>query len=1303
MAQDSDERISPEDIVKHCDGSYSKAVDLIMSFGRILWNQAYPILPKDSEDSKEEKRCKILETERLLAGLQTLPEVVSTLLLPQLYAEKNYAKKNIVKLCWDIKGQGIGFQLYVFNPVALVREFLSGLKPEHDLSYFVFRNIRKTYRKELSSETAHLMHLLADAINTKFLSASRDTSEKRSRRHYQEDILPCLRAALKSSQDASANVERDIEWFIECCRAVGYLNAEDGAGQIHLRTAWIDAEYLISHLYGMPTGILGFDELFGKGGLILTENLDDLVSRASRLNGRTVLIMGRYGTGKSLLSMQLAIEVARKGGVAWIMPLEQTDEECLYTLRSMNILPTDGSVIIAKGMSEAIRAMRAQKDKSEDKPGALIFLRSPQETFESFLEELEENSELLGNYSLRLLCVDPISSISRTGMEDRTKQRSVMRKSLETIKNKRGVNVILVGEAGDSGTGRLPFEQNIADTVIHLSVHKRHHYAHRYFEITKSRLQREHRGEHSFSIRPGEGLRIYPSAAAIYARTLPRIMHTYNYAVKAAPIKIGIPSLDLILGRGAVTAGDVIAFQGPGGSFKSPLSIFFMLGTDGGGSEDQQRPARSLLIAARDDEQTLRRLLSQKFVSKHRADYGMTKAPDNIQICALPQSYVEPGVILQRIEDEFIKADLNGYRIDRVVVDDVAHLETSCPFVRDDETFGDTLVDFLRSHRVSSLFICGKPSPNLRHVVQQPILDKANCIIQFEKREYMGKPLVLSKIIETRALQLYSGLLEVVLDPPGIDLRSSLLREEGGELKPIKIRLFLPLQNEKQKEYYERFAGALRESFSEDTTLETEPKERLYVSKALGLNSMINDELRILHLDEFELPVAQKKSLQHQLFWFPHDTTDVEWENSFLHFKDRSSTLSPLFRLGDLRDSLADSLRDPQKPLSQYLQTQFTSNTKQLLEKYDGSYSLPEPDKKALVDEFNKLIKGPFLYDKQRFTGVKLTKETKKLIAHDLHPEEIIWLNRLLLEEAYPNEIVRNRKYEYFAIPFYEDLGLLAFRQDILNYDVTDSWQSLAEECAQWESKNTDPQLLFFDFARTSNEDYNCLFFEILLSLEKQPPDGEENYRIQHLLDSRAAIQAGKIYRQLCRRAYYLGGIGAGSEAVVWRCWYTSLNAILSRISIGLRDMIQVRLLPKDVTVAGDSYLGIQASSIAPDIGLSIIKRLTTTEAELDRYHQGMGLPIRSKFYEDRAVYLSEKFSISARHLRDVLHNGFRRSSVKNYPLFSQTLTQYLHRIITLPDDNMEENIKLIFESLKREIDIERRIEKAKNSPSRIV
>jgi hypothetical protein len=61
----------------------------------------------------------------------------------------------------------------------------------------------------------------------------------------------------------------------------------------------------------------------------------------------------------------------------------------------------------------------------------------------------------------------------------------------------------------------------------------------------------------------------------------------------------------------------------------------------------------------------------------------------------------------------------------------------------------------------------------------------------------------------------------------------------------------------------------------------------------------------------------------------------------------------------------------------------------------------------GLVDMLNDLLQDTSLYDSERFAKVKLTKETESLVKgkHNLDDEGLMHLNRLLLEEAYYQEL----------------------------------------------------------------------------------------------------------------------------------------------------------------------------------------------------------------------------------------------------------------------------------------------------------
>ena len=132
---------------------------------------------------------------------------------------------------------------------------------------------------------------------------------------------------------------------------------------------------------------------------------------------------------------------------------------------------------------------------------------------------------------------------------------------------------------------------------------------------------------------------------------------------------------------------------------------------------------------------------------------------------------------------------------------------------------------------------------------------------------------------------------------------------------------------------------------------------------------------------------------------------------------------SPMLRLGDLRDpgDLVVKLRDGQDSLSAYLRTQLSPTTQQLLQSYDNSGAPSDALQRGLVEDLNRLLRGPSIYDQQRFAQVKLSNETLKLAGQNPQGEKLLRLNRSLLEEAYKYEIAKSRKYSWNVnIPFFK-------------------------------------------------------------------------------------------------------------------------------------------------------------------------------------------------------------------------------------------------------------------------------------------
>ena len=126
-----------------------------------------------------------------------------------------------------------------------------------------------------------------------------------------------------------------------------------------------------------------------------------------------------------------------------------------------------------------------------------------------------------------------------------------------------------------------------------------------------------------------------------------------------------------------------------------------------------------------------------------------------------------------------------------------------------------------------------------------------------------------------------------------------------------------------------------------------------------------------------------------------------------------------LFSVDDLIASsgnLATRLKESSDQLSQFLwKKKFQQQTKDLLSSSDSSTAPSGELQSALTKEFNKLLKEKTsLYEKNRFHEQDLRTETKRLIEQNPQGEDIIRLQRLLLEDAYSKEIVKS-KHEYFS------------------------------------------------------------------------------------------------------------------------------------------------------------------------------------------------------------------------------------------------------------------------------------------------
>ncbi len=106
---------------------------------------------------------------------------------------------------------------------------------------------------------------------------------------------------------------------------------------------------------------------------------------------------------------------------------------------------------------------------------------------------------------------------------------------------------------------------------------------------------------------------------------------------------------------------------------------------------------------------------------------------------------------------------------------------------------------------------------------------------------------------------------------------------------------------------------------------------------------------------------------------------------------------------------LIEKLKSPTDPTTKFLQQNFTAEEAAL-------FASPAPEtvfhKKAVMEILNRVIRGKSLDDEPAFSQVSLRPMTSELKQRELGDEDQRVLNRLILEDAFPSELGKNRVYD---------------------------------------------------------------------------------------------------------------------------------------------------------------------------------------------------------------------------------------------------------------------------------------------------
>jgi len=105
--------------------------------------------------------------------------------------------------------------------------------------------------------------------------------------------------------------------------------------------------------------------------------------------------------------------------------------------------------------------------------------------------------------------------------------------------------------------------------------------------------------------------------------------------------------------------------------------------------------------------------------------------------------------------------------------------------------------------------------------------------------------------------------------------------------------------------------------------------------------------------------------------------------------------------------AFARKLASGQDAVSVFLRGQLPDEAKTGLAAYSSSNVDGKAVMSALLTSLNQIIAGPPIYDSVRFRGIVLRPETDQLVRLNPRGQQLARLNKLLLEDAYPEELAK--------------------------------------------------------------------------------------------------------------------------------------------------------------------------------------------------------------------------------------------------------------------------------------------------------
>ena len=457
------------------------------------------------------------------------------------------------------------------------------------------------------------------------------------------------------------------------------------------------------------TGILGLDEITG-GGLP---------------KGRTTLVCGSAGCGKTMFAMEFLVRGAQQYGEPGVfVSFEESADDLAQNVASMGF---DLKALAArrKLLVDHIRVVRSEIEETGnfDLEGLFIRLGLAIDSIGAKRVVLDTLEALFGGFSNTAIL------------------RAELRRLFEWLKH-RGVTAIVTGERGEGALTRHGLEEYVSDCVILLDHRVVNQLTARRLRIVKYRGSIHGTDEYPFVIR-ANGISVVPITSI-------RLEHNASGEV----ISSGVATLDRTLGAGGFYRSSTILLSGGAGTGKSSIVGHFV-------AESGRRGERSLYIALEESQSEIVRNMKSVGIQ-----LGPLLAKDILRFHVSRPTAQGLEMHLAAIHEIVVE-----YRPQVVVVDSITSL-LSMGSVPEVTSMVVRLVDFFKMNGITAVMTALIPAGEETETTGVNISSLVDTWITLANGEINGVRARSLSVVKARGMGHSNQTHEFVMSKRGVEVKS---------------------------------------------------------------------------------------------------------------------------------------------------------------------------------------------------------------------------------------------------------------------------------------------------------------------------------------------------------------------------------------------------------------------------------------------------------------------------------------------------------------------------------------------------